>query len=483
MLEPRPRTAACNSASGAVRHSTARQRVLVVDDDRRMASSLAQWLCSNGWHAEAVGTPEEAISALGRHRYDHCLLDADLPAGGATRVGSVLRSTWPEARLIAMTDRSAKPTGAAQAVPHSLQADCVLAAPIADADVLAALTTALAAVDGDVPAKLPSASRFLGKSPAMRHVLEIIDRIAATPATVLLTGESGTGKSLLAREIHRRSQRADRRLVEVACGSLSESLLESELFGHVAGAFTGATTAREGMFARADGSTIFLDEIATATPAMQVKLLRVLQDFEFEPVGGGEPHQVDTRVILATHEHLETLVAEGRFRADLFWRINVITIELPALRNRVEDILPLAESFLEPLQAKAGRQLTGFTGAAQECLTAHSWPGNIRELLHAVERAAFLGRGPTIDRCDLPAAVVAGASQPGHTAVGEGGGSLRDRLAKPERQLILDTLRRHDWRRDAAAKALGINRATLYKKAKRLGVELAGLGRGPTAPA
>ena len=229
MLEPRPRTAAYNSASGAVRHSTARQRVLVVNDDRRMASSLAQWLCSNGWHAQAVGTPEEAISALGRHRCDHCLLDANLPAGGAARVGSVLRSTWPEARLIAMTGRTAKPTGTAQPVPRSLQADCVLATPIADAAVLAALTTSPAAPAGDVPTEPPSASRFLGESPAMRHVLEIVDRIAATPATVLLTGESGTGKSLLAREIHRRSQRADRRLVEVACGSLSESLLPTAM--------------------------------------------------------------------------------------------------------------------------------------------------------------------------------------------------------------------------------------------------------------
>ena len=314
----------------------------------------------------------------------------------------------------------------------------------------------------------------------MRAVLGIVDKIAATPATVLLTGESGTGKSLLAREIHQRSERAQRRLVEIACGSLSESLLESELFGHVAGAFTGATTSREGMFARADGSTIFLDEIATATPAMQVKLLRVLQDFEFEPVGGSEPRQVDARVILATHEDLEGLVAEGRFRGDLFWRINVISIELPPLRERREDILPLAESFLPDLSSKTSRPLTGFTDRARECLEAHHWPGNIRELRHAVERAAYLGTGAEIDLSDLPTAVVSGARRSRSALAST---TLREQLANPERQLILDALRRHDGRRDAAARALGINRATLYKKAKRLGVDLASMDRNQTAPA
>jgi transcriptional regulator with PAS, ATPase and Fis domain len=322
----------------------------------------------------------------------------------------------------------------------------------------------------------------------MRRVEAVVDRIAATPATVLLTGESGTGKSLLAREIHRRSDRTNQRFVDVACGSLSETLLESELFGHVAGAFTGATVAREGTFSRADGGTLFLDEIATASPALQVKLLRVLQEFEFEPVGGGETRQVDTRMILATHEHLEDLVAAGRFRNDLFWRINVVTIELPPLRRRREDIRLLAESCLERLQPRAKRTVTGFSASAIDCLEAHAWPGNIRELVHAVERAVFLGSGRQISPTDLPPAVLAGGTgtrragrSPSVIPDPESHESLRERLATPERQLILDALRRHGWRRDAAAKELGINRATLYKKAKRLGVDLASLGRPATA--
>jgi len=459
----------------AAQHGQERRRVLVVDDDRRMASSLAQWLCSQGWHATAVGTPEEAIAAIGRHRCDCCFVDAGLPDSGSERVAGVLRTTWPDARLIAVASAFTAATA------QRLGADDILLEPVADAAVLAALAAdPTKTASPSQPIRHDGRRRFLGRSPAMRAVLGVVDKIAATPATVLLTGESGTGKSLLAREIHRRSERAQRRLVEIACGSLSESLLESELFGHVAGAFTGATTSREGMFARADGSTIFLDEIATATPAMQVKLLRVLQDFEFEPVGGSEPRQVDARVILATHEDLEGLVAEGRFRGDLFWRINVISIELPPLRERREDILPLAESFLPDLSSKTSRTLAGFTDRARECLEAHHWPGNIRELRHAVERAAYLGTGAEIDLSDLPTAVVSGARRSRSALAST---TLREQLANPERQLILDALRRHDGRRDAAARALGINRATLYKKAKRLGVDLASMGRNQTAPA
>jgi len=318
---------------------------------------------------------------------------------------------------------------------------------------------------------------MLGSHPAIRHVLDVVERIADTPVSVLITGESGTGKSLLAREIHRASRRRDGRFVEVACGSLSESLLESELFGHVAGAFTGAAVSRDGKFLQADGGTIFLDEIATASPALQVKLLRVLQDLRFEPVGGSRTHSVDARVILATHENLDALVAAGQFRADLFWRINVVTIEMPALRDRASDIPLLASHFLAAAAAKAGRQVEGFTAAAREALLAHRWPGNVRELQHAVERGVFLGRGRLVDISDLPAAVTSGAgtgiAAPNAQAKTHRG--LKTALAHPERQLIVDALEQHGWRRDAAARALGINRTTLYKKLKRLGMDIAAL--------
>jgi len=328
------------------------------------------------------------------------------------------------------------------------------------------------------PQSLPAAAAVLGSHPAIRRVLDIADRIAVTPATVLITGESGTGKSLLARHIHAASRRAGR-FVEVACGSLAESLLESELFGHVAGAFTGATTDRDGKFLHADRGTIFLDEIATASPALQVKLLRVLQEMQFEPVGGSRTRAVDARVILATNEDLAALVAAGRFRADLFWRVNVITIEMPTLRERTSDIPLLAGTFLAAAARKADRVVEGFTGAAEEALLRHAWPGNVRELQHAVERAVFLGLGRTVDVADLPPHVVDGAASPAAlnsaSPTANGLPPMKRALAVPERQLIIDALDQSGWRRDVAARTLGINRTTLYKKCKRLGMDLASL--------
>lgn len=440
------------------------RRVLIVDDDRRMASATAQWLCGLGWYAGAAGSADEAIQWLGRGPVHACVIDAGLPDGGGLRIGSVIRASWPDAGVVL-----AVPAGSAVAPALAATADAVISAPVRDGDLLAALAAATAAAHRR--STVPAACGVLGSHPTLRHVLDLAARIADTPATVLITGESGTGKSLLARAIHKASRRRDARFVEVACGSLNESLLESELFGHVAGAFTGATADREGKFLRADKGTLFLDEIATASPTLQVKLLRVLQDFEFEPVGGSDTRHVDARVILATHEDLNRLVTEGRFRHDLFWRINVVTLEMPALRDRPSDIPLLADHFLRRCAATAGRVVEGFTPAAIDLLTDHAWPGNVRELQHAVERAVLLGRGPLIDVGDLPATVV---KQPPITG-GSSGGSLKEALEQPERQLILDALERHGWRRDAAARALGINRTTLYKKLKRLGMDLASL--------
>ncbi len=450
-----PAPASCIASQPAAgTASPSRRRILVVDDDRRVASTTAQWLCSKGWQATAVGSADEALQAIGRGRIDACLLDAALPVGGSLRVAAVLRNTWPEAALVA-----AIPQGQPASAPLLAGADGSLKLPFADADLLPTLNAATATAS--TRAAAPTIT-ILGEDPAMRQALDLAARVAATPATVLITGESGTGKSLLARHIHAASRRSGR-FVEVACGCLAESLLESELFGHVAGAFTGAVTTRDGMFLRADQGTIFLDEIATASPALQVKLLRVLQDFEFEPLGGGNTQRVDARVILATNERLEKLMADGRFRADLYWRINVVAIEMPPLRTRRADILPLATHFLTRAAQMVPRVIEGFAADAAAALQQHAWPGNVRELQHAVERAVLLGRGSHIERSDLPATL---------QAPQDAGVALKQALADPERQLILAALERHGWRRDAAAKALGINRTSLYRKAKRLGMNL-----------
>ena len=451
-------------------------RVLVVDDNRRVASQTAQWLCSLGWHASAVGRADEALPLLARERYAACIVDGLLAGNGAGRIAAGLRLFATGTGLVITM-----PEASATSIAPGIDPDAIVHTPARDADMLAAVDAAFAAATRRVAAAeaQPPASKLLGTSSSMQHVLDLVARLADAPATLLITGESGTGKSLLAREIHRASRRRGKRFVEVACGCLSETLLESELFGHVAGAFTGATANRDGKFLQADGGTIFLDEIATASPAMQVKLLRVLQDLRVEPVGGSQPHAVDARVILATNEDLAALVAAGTFRADLFWRVNVITIEMPTLRDRGRDIPMLAEHFLAAAVARGGRQVEGFSPAALEALSRDRWPGNVRELEHAVEYAVFLGRCRWIGAADLPPAVRhadgGAAVQTTAASVAAAAMSLKTSMAHPERRLIIEALERSNWRRDAAARALGINRTTLYKKLKRLGMNLAEL--------
>jgi transcriptional regulator with PAS, ATPase and Fis domain len=306
-----------------------------------------------------------------------------------------------------------------------------------------------------------------------------------------MTGESGTGKSLLARAIHHRSPRRDKPFVEVSCGALPETLLESELFGHVKGAFTGAIADKPGRFMAADGGTIFLDEINSASPAFQVKLLRVLQERTFEPVGSSESKTVDVRVVLATNVDLQQLVAEKTFRQDLYYRINVVNVKLPPLRDRPGDITLLATHFLRKLGKEAGREVIGFSEAAMSALHRYGWPGNVRELENAVERAVVLCRRPQIDVEDLPETVqgVALATptiHPAASAAAEDGFetillhrpmSLEKALEIPERRIIESALKRNNWNRQATAAELEINRTTLYKKMRKFGM----LGVGEVA--
>jgi transcriptional regulator with PAS, ATPase and Fis domain len=273
---------------------------------------------------------------------------------------------------------------------------------------------------------------------------------------------------MIARAIHRRSGRAKGPFVEVACGALPETLLESELFGHVAGAFTGAAGNKMGKFLQADGGTIFLDEISTATPAMQVKLLRVLQELKFEPVGGTKTYEVDVRVVLATNEDLSKAVSDGRFRQDLYYRVNVINIELPSLRSRPTDVPLLAHSFLEQVREDSKREVTGFADDALALLERYHWPGNVRELQNVVERAVLLGKGSVITAADLPPEIRGSA---GFISTTVNGRTLKDALEGPERQIIRDVLESNNWNRNATADQLGINRTTLYKKMKRLGLD------------
>jgi DNA-binding NtrC family response regulator len=312
-------------------------------------------------------------------------------------------------------------------------------------------------------------TEVIGHDSTLQETFGVIENVANTKTTILISGESGTGKSLIARSIHRQSGRRDKPFVEVACGALTETLLESELFGHVTGAFTGAVADKQGKFSQAQGGTIFLDEISTASPRMQVKLLRVLQEFKFEAVGGTQTHEADTRVILATNDDLGQAVEDGSFRRDLYYRVNVINLEIPPLRERVADISALCDHFLALVCRETGKPLARFSEGALARLRQHDWPGNVRELQNVVERAVLLSPGDEIGPTDLPNEVL--ADNVTTSSLYSCGQTLKKALERPERQIIRQALQDSNGNRSQAAEVLGINRTTLYKKMKRLGLD------------
>jgi len=316
---------------------------------------------------------------------------------------------------------------------------------------------------------------IIGKSLKMQKIYDLIGVVAATKTTVLISGESGTGKRLVAHAIHLSAPGAEQRpFVEVSCGALPETLLEGELFGHVKGAFTGAIRDRVGRFESAEGGTIFLDEIDAFTPALQVKLLRVLQEGEFERVGETRTRKADVRIVAATNQNLEELIRDGKFRNDLYYRLNIISIEIPPLRDRKEDISLLVEHFIEKHARDLKKTINGISDEALQKLLGYSWPGNIRELENAIERACVLTRGVMIQTGDLPENILNSAEKlaPAVGTAGTNGGSLKDALRDPERKLIVDALDRAGWNKKEAARALGINRTTLYKKMSQFGIDV-----------
>jgi len=317
---------------------------------------------------------------------------------------------------------------------------------------------------------------LIGKSHAMQELFNLIERVAPTDSTVLIQGESGTGKELIADAIHRSSSRQGGPLVKVNCSALSESLLESELFGHVKGAFTGATYDRKGRFESANGGTVFLDEIGDLTERIQVKLLRVIQEKEVERVGDTQVIRIDARVVAATHQPLKRLVEEGRFRQDLFYRLNVLPVHVPPLRERKEDIPALSRAFLEALSRQMGREVESISQDAIRAMMEYDWPGNVRELRNAVEHAVVKCHGSAILLEDLPPEIVAETARISpHYAGGPTGGGWGSVAPwsgpKDEGSTIRQALERTGWHRGKAAKLLGMDRTTLWRKMKRLGIE------------
>ncbi len=309
---------------------------------------------------------------------------------------------------------------------------------------------------------------MLSKNHRMREVFALVPDVAGSSAAVLIQGETGTGKELLARALHHESPRCDGPFVKVNCGALPDSLLESELFGHVAGAFTDARTDRQGRFELADQGTIFLDEVGDMSQAMQVKLLRVIQEGAFERVGSSRTQSTDARVVAATHRDLRQDVAAGRFREDLYYRINTVRLTLPPLRERREDIPLLTEHFIERFNGLTGKQVGAVSGDAMLALMRYDWPGNVRELEHAVEHAFVLTKGPSIELSHLPKELAPGLAQP--AAPTDPALGMPEKLADVERGAIEAALRRHRWNRAAASRELGMSRTTLWRRMRKLGI-------------
>lgn len=450
-----------------------RGKLLLVDDDRHVLHSMADWLRTQNYEVDTASGVAEARAVLESNTHEIALVDIRLQDGDGFELLEEMKQSHPHTAVILITGY-----GTVESAVAAVRAGAFdfLTKPLIDEELQIAIQRALNqkhVIEENETLKQQLDMRFgmeniVGQDHRMKKIYDMIDSIADTKATVLITGESGTGKSLIARAIHRRSSRRDRPFVEIACGALPETLLESELFGHKAGAFTGAMADKEGKFKQADQGTIFLDEIGTASPSMQVKMLRVLQEFAFEPVGGTETYNVDTRVILATNEDLAKNVADGSFRQDLYYRINVINIELPSLKERISDIPVLAEHFLHQIRADANKDVDGFDEKAMSALQSYRWPGNVRELQNVIERAVLLGKHPRIMLDDLPDNI---ARATGVSVPEVGAKTLKEALEGPERQIILEVLEANNWNRNITADQLGINRTTLYKKMKRLGLE------------
>ncbi|MBX3423014.1 MAG: sigma-54-dependent Fis family transcriptional regulator [Pirellulaceae bacterium] len=456
----------------------ASERLLLVDDDNWLLESMSQWLTEQGYRVTTARTVAQARKLAGQAAFDVCLADICLEGEDGFGLLQWSRQHQPELPVVMMTGYGGPDSGAEAVAAGAFD---LLTKPIIDQELLTTLRRAMdqkrvVAENRQLKEQLDRRSgleNILSHDPRMLEIFDIIDSVADTKATILITGENGTGKSMIARSIHRRSSRRARPFVEVACGALPDNLLESELFGHTEGAFTGATQSKAGKFEHAHTGTIFLDEIGTASMSLQIKLLRVLQEFEFEPVGGNKTISVDTRCILATNEDLSAAVETGKFRQDLYYRVNVIHFELPALRQRAGDIPVLIEHFLQKNLAELPKEIQGFSAEALEILLNYAWPGNIRELENIVQRAVLLSKRPVIGPELLPNNVLASVGDRG-TRVHCGlvaGQSLRQALEGPERAIILEVLRANAFSRSLTADQLGINRTTLYKKMKRLGID------------
>jgi DNA-binding NtrC family response regulator len=448
----------------------ASERILIVDDEDGMRRLLGRVLSREGYETTTVARGAEALQQVAREHYDLVVTDIKMPEMDGLQLLDELKEYDPSLPIIVMTAY-----GTVENAVQALRSGAYdyIAKPFETDEIKLTVAKALErerllAENRYLHEELEGRYDFsgiIGGSPSMNQVYEMASSVAASNANVLITGESGTGKELLARSIHYNSLRKEKPFVVLNCAALSEGVLESELFGHEKGAFSGALDLRKGRFERADQGTLFIDEVAEMSLAAQVKLLRVIQEHEFERVGGNKTIGVDVRIVAATNKTLEDQVKAGKFREDLYYRLNVVNINVPPLRSRREDIEPLSRYFLEKYAGETGKKITDMSPRALSCLLAHDWPGNVRELQNAIERAVVLSKSSVLTPRDFPQGVQ-GEDQI-CLQLPETGGSLTEILEDLERQLIIQTLQRENDSQTRAAEALGIKRTTLRYKMEK----------------
>jgi len=448
--------------------------ILIADDDRPNLESLSRIFAKEGWKVATAESGAQALEVLRREHVAVLVTDLMMPGMSGEALLRAARTVSPETEVVLVTAYgtveaavSAMKEGAYDFITKPVKRHAIVKSVrqalektelVAENRALRAQLAGLGVVGGS----------FIGSAPSFRAALDALRQAAPTSATVLLSGESGTGKELAARLLHELSPRASGPFVPINCSAIPETILESELFGYEKGAFTGATGRKEGRFERAHGGTLFLDEVGEMSSATQVKLLRVLQDGMVERLGGKQPVQVDVRIVAATNKDIAAEVRSGRFREDLFYRLNVIAVRLPPLREKREDIPLLASAFLRRLAEKHGKSLTGFTQEALEALETFAWPGNVRELEHAVERAVVLSRGELVGESDLPEIVrrshptAGAAASPGSITI-----AIGTPMEEVERLVIRETLRHTRGDKSLAAQLLGIAARTIYRKLDR----------------
>jgi DNA-binding NtrC family response regulator len=447
-----------------------KSKILLVEDDAVFRDVLKDML-GDGYVINEAGSAAELKNALSTDAPDAILLDLQLPDANGLDLLPQIKKQWPDTEVVVLTG-NASIEAAVEATKRG--AYHFIKKPGDSAEVL--VTLARAVERKQQSEENNSLRRAIGtisggaaavfKSPQIQSVVRVVEKVAAQDVAILITGESGSGKEVIADLIHSLSTRSKNKIIKINCAALPRELIESELFGSVKGAFTGAHADREGLFRQAEGGTLFLDEISEMPIDTQSKLLRVLQDQEVRPVGGKTSYKTNCRLVAATNRKPEEAIRDGKLREDLFYRISAISVHLPPLRERRDDIMPLANAFLKRFAAQANRTINGFTPSAIERLTAFDWPGNVRQLQNEVQRAVLLCEGSVVDVADLS---IANA----HSSATEGGGDTNFTLLEGvERNAIVQMLKETGGNKLEAAKRLGIGRQTLYNKIKAYGIEV-----------